>query len=147
MSVAKSMTMRKLALSVCALAITGALIPARADTVVAGSVAVAAPVGPSPARRAYLFSDKLDGVLGDVIAITPSTDPRAFVLRGLSGATGVEDLDIYFYRSLDGTGDPCERNISGAAPLGGETGTMCADARWAVVVLFQGAGATFDLTY
>ncbi len=139
--------MRKIALTLCALAFLATLAPARADTSVEGSVLVPTPQGPSAARHAFLFSDKLDGVVGDVIQITPPTQRRYFELLGLTGATGAENLDVYFYKSLEGTGDPCPIEITGSLPKGGESGYICAGARYAVVTLFQGAHSTFKLTY
>ena len=141
-------SMRRFALVLCMFAILPANVLARAETVVPGSVLIAVPTGPAVARNAYLFSDKLDGITGDVIELDSSPSARPFEVRGLTGATGAEDLDAWFYTSLTGNGSPCARVVSNPSmPNGGEAGTMCAGAKFAVVVLFKGADATFELRY
>lgn len=138
--------MRRPVLLACVVVLCAGFAPARAETTVPGTVIAPVPAGPSLARQMYLFSDKLDGVAGDVIGLTPSAEPRSFDLNVTSGATGDEDLDVYFYTSLDGTGAPCARDADATAD-GGEEGTMCAGAAWAIVTLFSGADATFTLRY
>ena len=95
--------MRRAIILGCLLAAAVATVPARAQPQT-GSIDVAI-VDPSIARQMYLFSDKLDGIVGDVVQLSPAAGQRPFQLSKLTGATGSEDLDIWFYRELDGTGE------------------------------------------
>lgn len=134
--------MKRTLASVClALALTS-VAPASADVIV-GSVEASA-AHPAIPRMLYNASVKLNGYLGFVATLDPSANERSFTLRRMDGATGREDLDVWFYRDIAGTGDPCPRVIDGEE-AGGESGSVCAGARYAVVVLFAGLDANFQL--
>jgi len=105
----------------------------------------AAVTHPAIPRAMYLQSERLNGVTGYVIPLEAEPRARTFRLELIEGATGQDDLDAWFYRDIFGTGDPCPRIIhSHSAAL--ETGEACEDAAFAVVVLFSGADAAFELT-
>lgn len=105
----------------------------------------AAVTHPGIPRMMYLQSERLNGVTGYVIPLDAEPHERSFRLSLVEGATGQDDLDAWFYRDIHGTGDPCPRIIhSHTASL--ETGEACANASYAVVVLFAGADAAFKLT-
>lgn len=135
--------MKRTFLVVCALTALVAL-PAHADGRIIGYVD-AAVTHPAVPRTAYNQSEKLNGVFGYVAEIGASASERPFTLTRLTGATGSEDLDVWFYRDISGTGDPCPRIIA-QEWAGGERGTICAGAAYAVVVLFTGGDADFSLT-
>lgn len=116
---------------------------ARAEQSITGFVRTPA-THPAVARSLYNLSAKLNGVTGYVVALEASNTERSFDLMAVAGATGHEDLDAWFYRDIGGTGDPCPRLID-AESDGGERGTVCAGATFAVVVLFAGGDATFEL--
>jgi hypothetical protein len=135
--------MKRTLLVLCAVAALVGVAPAHAQRSYEGSVRT--PIAhPAIPRTLYLETQKLNGAFGYVFPIEASQDERPFELRRLSGATGREDLDAWFYRDISGAGDPCPRSISSHTESV-ETGTVCPGATFAVVVLFAGADASFQL--
>jgi hypothetical protein len=81
-----------------------------------------------------------NGHVGYTIELAEGVDGGSFTLDLLSGATGLEDLDISFYASFSpvvSTAAYAERK------LGGEAFTIPEGSRFAVVTLFNGADAAF----
>jgi hypothetical protein len=139
--------MKRTTTTILLLAALAGVGPARADTTVSGHIDAANPQ-PMLARLAFLADEKLNGQLGYVVELpNPVDEERRFELRRVpgTGVTGLEDLDVYFYRAIEGTGDPCPYQPDSTSS-GGETGTICAGASHAVVVLFAGADVDFELT-
>jgi hypothetical protein len=138
--------MRRFAVLSCVLAIAASCMPSHATSDDWHTILVSSP-DPAVARQMVLASDKLNGVTGYVLPLTGVTTERSYELVSRGGATGAEDFDAWFYTSVDGTGSPCPRVPPTNTDLGGESGTMCAGARYAIVVLFTGAYGTFQLRY
>lgn len=104
---------------------------------------------PGLGRRLYTVSPETNGLVSYAFAIDESTIGGDFTLGDVADDTGVADLDIFFYYDL---GDDV---IGERAPVvaedgefttvgaGGETGTVPADARFAIVFMTIGANATF----
>lgn len=136
--------MKRTLAAALALAALFALQPARAGGDGYVKQAVAHPAIP---RALYLQSEKLNGYAGFVMPLPASGSPRGYTLRVLTdgGVPALTDLDAWFYTDIEGTGRPCPRDATATAG-GGETGSLCAGATHAVVVLFTGADVTFDLT-
>ena len=133
-----------LAVALCAFA---ALPSARADDAPEIPGFVEAPaIHPAIARSLYLQDPKTNGTLGFVIELPdPNDAERVFELRATRGVAAT-DLDAYFYRDIEGTGDPCQYTRPVVTPDGGESGTICAGATHAVIVLFTGADVDFTLS-
>lgn len=137
---------RTLIVSALAVALLAAW-PAGADpeAVVRGRIDVAT-LSPTIPRTMYLATPRTNGTAGWVASLPVSDTSRTFEIQPLEASAGL-DLDVWFYRDLagqTGMGDPCARD---ATPLvgGGERGTVCAGAAYAVVVLFSGADVPFEL--
>lgn len=131
-------------ITVCSLALLAIAFPARASTV-SGHIdtAVATPTIP---RTVYMTVPGSNGLTGYVARIASSTVERSYSLARTAGTTREDDLDAWFYRDIDGTGEPCPRAAHPDGD-GGETGKICPGAAWVVVVLFAGANVDFTLTY
>lgn len=115
-----------------------------------GSILLPAPS--SSVQREARQTAVPNGTFGFVVGLSGSIDNKTYTLTLTHGATGLENLEVLFYRSLDGNGDPCalptDRHESGAV----ETGTACPSsagapqARYAIVFMPTGASAAFTLT-
>jgi len=129
------------------LALAGAGVPARAQPA-SGRIRFAA-ASPSVPRAMYGIDRHTNGVTGYVKALQQRADGSAYTLTLTDGATGLEELDAYFYTDLDGTGTPCRVSSSQRGDV--ETGTIDCHGTprevWAVIVLTRGADASFTLTY
>ena len=137
--------MRKLLLAIVACAIVAGGAPAGADGSHIEGFVVAPVPAPSIPRTLYRVSGgEVNGVVGFVAEIPCAELERSY--RLVPGATGVDsvNLDAWFYNEITGTGEPCAR-VSSETEDGGETGTICPGAKFAVVVLFLGADADFTL--
>ncbi len=135
--------MRKLLATALLLAAMSSQVGAHADTV-QGHIHVGTPL-----------SEITGGVTENVDACTPGGDNEGFdgqwfeVTGGqtvtatlIDGATGVEDLDAYFYTAACGP----IADTSMATTKVSETGTAPATAAFIVVNLWSGAMADFSLT-
>lgn len=101
-------------------------------------------------RTLYQASGNNTQMFGDVFKLPPGADGKHYALTGL-GATGLENVDAYFYEA--GVGDyPGQACSIDAYETGArEDGTICPGsgevAAWAVVILKDiGANARFTLT-
>jgi hypothetical protein len=106
---------------------------------------------PNVQRLGYVTKTLPNGAFGYVVPVDPGATNHQYSLKLDSGATGTEDLDVFFYYSLDGMGDPCPLARDRAQHGDTETGTVCPNndqrkARYAVVVLNAGAMARFSLS-
>ncbi|HEX9712231.1 MAG TPA: hypothetical protein VGB52_06725 [Actinomycetota bacterium] len=126
-----------------------AMAPAAADPedVVRGRIDGPA-LTPTVPRTLYLASPRTNGITGWVASLPIAEESRTYEVHPLGEVPSGLDIDVWFYRDLQGeagTGDPCARD---AAPVvgGGETGTVCPGATYAVIVLFSGADVPFELT-
>lgn len=141
--------------ALAALAVLAALPPARAlPPSESGTVRLAAA---TPIVQRLLFNQTGDnGTVGYVIEIPKSADGKEYVLRKTSGATGRENLDVYFYADLSGSqGNQCNDGTTSSKvpwePEDQEAGVMCPESErtvaWAIVVLSAGANAGFTLSW
>ena len=138
---------RTIALLVLAAAVaaTGSVRAAQDTIEIPGFVRIAAS-HPALARTLYLQDEKSNGLVGFVIDLpAPAQKGAPFDLVAEPGATGLEDLDAYFYTDIEGTGTPCPYVEPEITANGGERGTMCEGATHAVIVLF-GVGSDVDFT-
>lgn len=125
-----------------------AVLPARASVEQTGSVHLAV-ASPSPARVMYSMTGKNDELTGYVFKVLPSAKGKTYTLTRTRGATGLEDLDVWFYADIDGAGDPC-RFTTLTDDGTTQTGVVCPDdktPRWAVVWLNSGAASGFKFSY
>jgi hypothetical protein len=106
---------------------------------------------PSISREVFNRAPQYNGLTGYVFPLPTSAAGKPYTLTG-TGATGLENLDAYFYRSISEFGDPCpedgRRYDSGTT----ETGIICPNAGrptalWGIVVLRVGAMASFTFAY
>lgn len=125
-----------------------AVLPARAAGEQTGTVQLAVRT-PSIARTLYVATGANDELTGYVFAVSPAAKGKTYTLTRTKGATGLEDLDIYFYADISGTGDPCLfTTVSDDGET--QTGVICPDVKtpkWAVVWLNAGAAAQFAFSY
>jgi Subtilase family len=84
-----------------------------------------------------------NGQVGYTIELEEGADGGTFTLDVVSGATGLEDLDIAFYASFNPV-------VSSATYMerktGGESATIPDGSRFAVITMFNGANAAFRFT-
>jgi hypothetical protein len=84
-----------------------------------------------------------NGQVGYTIELDEGADGGTFTLDVVSGATGLEDLDIAFYASFNPV-------VSSATYMerktGGESATIPDGSRFAVITMFNGANAAFRFT-
>lgn len=94
---------------------------------------------PGGQRTAYMVAGS-NGHVGYTIDLSEAVDGGRFELASLGDLTGLADFDIAFYASFTPT-------VSTATimtrALGGESGTIPAGSRFAVITLFEGANASF----
>lgn len=84
-----------------------------------------------------------NGHLGYTIELDEGADGGLFTLDVVSGATGLEDLDISFYASFN----PVVSSATYAErKAGGESATIPDGSRFAVITMFNGANAAFRFT-
>ena len=139
---------RRLVVIASAVLVCAAAFPARASGEQTGSVHLAV-ASPSPARMMYAMSGMNNELTGHVFELSPSARGKTYTLTRTRGATGLEDLDVWFYADIGGTGDPC-RFTTLTDDGTTQTGVVCPDdksPRWAVVWLNTGAGAGFEFSY
>lgn len=158
--------MRKIvavAVGIAALA-AGSALPARSDEAPAPDPAqtvagtVAAPTRftnpdqgyPGLGRRLYLANTALNGITAYVFAVDPATWGGAFDLGGVTDATNMADLGIYFYSdfgSIDPTAGPgaavstAEYDVTA---VGGEKGYIPPGSTKGLVFMKTGAKAAFN---
>ncbi|MGH2829206.1 MAG: hypothetical protein ACRDJM_01855 [Actinomycetota bacterium] len=116
-------------------------MPAGAATV-SGSVMLPSFGTPSIARYLSQTGEEVfQGLTGYVFALPAWNVP--FTLRRISGATGLEDFDLFFYQSLDGltgqTAGPAMCTTSNPVCQG----NVPFNARFAIVTLSLGLAGTF----
>ncbi|HEX9697197.1 MAG TPA: hypothetical protein VGB64_12905 [Actinomycetota bacterium] len=111
---------------------------AGATQTVQGRIELATFGSPAIPRMTYAAT-QVNGIAGWVFAVT--TPGAAFRLETQDGVTGLEDVDVAFYVTLDDT-EP----VGAFAESGDEAGRVPAGASWAVVTLAAGAGGSFVYT-
>jgi hypothetical protein len=94
---------------------------------------------PDGERLAYRNTGS-NGVIGFTFALADGVERGSFRLDLLGGATGLEDLDVAFYTSLN---PPTPTGWFQDRATGGESSTIPARSYIAVVTLFRGADASF----
>lgn len=103
---------------------------------------------PTPARALYNASTANNGLVGFVFALPSGSDGKTYTLKRVSGPTGLEDLDAYFYSNLDSSSGACDTGQDLRETGDTETGTICPNqnqtARYAVIVIKAGANTTFS---
>lgn len=103
---------------------------------------------PGAGRRLYNASPETNGLISYTFAVDPSTIGTTFTLGNVADATGLADLDIFFYLDL---GDEVEGRAAVTHPegefktvaLGGETGIVPEEAIAAIVFTPNGVNSTF----
>lgn len=132
----------------CLLAAVAAAAPSHADAEsYEGSIMTSA-LTPTVPRSLYMVSERANGLAGWVTPLRVTDEARTYRLEPLMAGAGTVDLDVWFYHDLEGhlgTGEPCARAAQDLVG-GGEEGTACTGAAFAVIVLFAGADVTFRLT-
>jgi hypothetical protein len=97
---------------------------------------------PGGQRQAWSIAGS-NGEVGYTIELDEGADGGTFTLDVVSGATGLEDLDIAFYASFNPV-------VSSATYMerktGGESATIPDGSRFAVITMFNGANAAFRFT-
>lgn len=128
-------------------------LPAAAAPPYSGRVEVGVTAPAIPAAS-YRYTGANDRLTGDVFKLSPAADGKRYTLQLVSGATGIENPDVYFYTAGEGGGIGSVCTVDAADADGGrlETGTICPHpgeaAAWAVVVLRAGgARAAFTFSY
>jgi len=140
--------MKRSCVTFLVLAALAAGLPARADTLVVDGFVRSPAVTPTVPRTLHLITDRANGTVGWVAPLSNAASARSYQATVVSAAPGATDVDVWFYRDLEGptgTGDPCPREARDRFD-GSEDGTLCVGARYAVVVLFAGADVRFRLT-
>jgi hypothetical protein len=93
-------------------------------------------------RQAWSIAGS-NGQVSYTIELDEGADGGTFTLDVVSGATGLEDLDIAFYASFNNV-------VSSATYMerktGGESATIPDGSRFAVITMFNGANAAFRFT-
>lgn len=138
----------------CLALLTVALVtaPVRATTgpeTVAGTIQLGA-LSPAPARIAYNASSANNGVVGYVWTLPALADGKTYTLKRTAGVTGVEDLDAYFYTTLDSEQGSCAASADLKETQDTETGTICPSmtqtARYVIIVVKAGVNTRFSFT-
>jgi hypothetical protein len=103
------------------------------------------PVGTASNIPRMLYHAGMDGITGDVVrfkhVIRQGSDYR---LTRTDGSAST-DLDLWLYEDINDANSICRLPRSEPDGEGGETGEFTCDTRWAVVVLFTGVDAEFEL--
>jgi hypothetical protein len=94
---------------------------------------------PGGQRTVYAAAGS-NGHVGYTIELSDAVDGGAFELVSAGSVLGNEDFDIAFYASFTPTVSTATIATRG---VGGETGTIPAGSRFAIVTLFDGANANF----
>jgi len=94
---------------------------------------------PGGQRTAYTVAGS-NGHVGYTIELAEAVEGGAFELTSLGDLTGIADFDIAFYASFTPT--VATATIMTRA-IGGESGTIPAGSRYAVITTFDGADAKF----
>lgn len=104
------------------------------------------------ARRIHMLSQgTVSGPFGEIFEIDKVTWKGKFTLEVTDGATGSEDLDLYFFKDF-GASIPDDPILNSPTILqtyedrgpGGEKGTVPPEATLAIACLYDGAAASFD---
>lgn len=136
----------------CFLLLTLALAaaPVRASTgpeTLSGTITLGV-ASPTPARMTYNNSSGNNGLVGYAWTLPPAADGKTYTLKRVSGATGMEDLDAYFYTSLTSDQGSCDASADIKQSGDTETGTICPNpaqvARYVVIVMKVGANTAFS---
>ena len=104
------------------------------------------------ARRINMLSQgTVSGPFGEIFDIDKATWGGKFKLEVPSGATGREDMDLYFFQTFGGTipedpilNSPVILHQYQERKPGGEVGTVPPEATKAIACLFDGAAASFE---
>lgn len=94
---------------------------------------------PGGQRTVYTVAGS-NGHVGYTIDLSEDVDGGRFELVGTGGLTSIEDFDIAFYASFTPT---VSTATIATRAVGGESGTIPAGSRYAIVTLFDGANASF----
>jgi hypothetical protein len=94
---------------------------------------------PGGQRTVYTVAGS-NGHVGYTIDLSEAVDGGRFELLGTGGLTAIEDFDIAFYASFTPT---VSTATIATRAVGGESGTIPAGSRYAIVTLFDGANASF----
>jgi hypothetical protein len=147
------MPRRLLPLVLGAALLAAAGTPARAQPAT-GSVQLPAPSS-AAARALYMYDAATNGTLGYAFRLHGNPVAAPYTLRRTGGATGFENLDVYFYSDVaDGSGF-CVPKVT-RNDYDAETGVVCGDSPgWAIVIIglgsmggaSAGANAAFTFTY
>jgi plastocyanin len=104
---------------------------------------------PGLARRLYVAADPSNGAIARIFDVDPSTYGGAFVIDGVTDATGAADLDVFFYTEM---GDVAGQRAGGVVgeyatrKAGGETGFVPKGAVKAIVFTPNGVNSAFTYT-
>lgn len=105
---------------------------------------------PGLGRRAYLLNPATNGSVMYVFDVDPGTWGGAFVIDGVTDATGSADLDIYLYENFGTAEFPGATDVVSLAeydtPAPGEVGFIPPGTRKAIVFTANGVNSTFTYT-
>lgn len=107
---------------------------------------------PTPARTLYNSSAANNGLVGYVFALPAGSDNKRYTLTRVSGTTGTENLDAYFYSSLTSDTGSCDAaaDITETETGPSESGTICPNpgqvGQYAIIVMKVGLNATFSFS-
>lgn len=108
------------------------------------------PSSPGAAREMYMggFPNGLTGYVIDLGSQVPGGTP--YDLIRLAGHQAITELDVWFYRDIQDETSVCSftpQNAETQDGRGGESYRFTCSARWAIVVLFNGASARFHFAW